>query len=135
MLALDSDVPWASEEDWGRWRKGGGEQSPQDWPPPPAPRDRGRFPDGSPYEMCVRTVHFDPLSQVSRLEMRVRHFRDGEQVAEEIYPLRMRVYFRDELVAMLEQAGFERIEVHGDYTDEPATADNEVHVFIGHKGG
>ena len=139
VLALDSDVPWASiwcsVEGWGRWRKEGRRQLPQDWPPPQTPENRRRFPDGSPFEMCARTVNFDPLSQVLSMEMRVRHFRDGEQVAEEIYPLKMRTYFHDELVAMLEQAGYERIEVYGDYSDEQATADNDVHVFIGHKAG
>lgn len=135
MLALDSDVPWASAKDWGLWRREGGEQLPEDWPPSQAPEDRRRFPDGSPFEMCARTVHFDPLTQITSLEMRVRGFSDHELVAEEIYPLKIRVYFPEELVAMLEQAGFERIEVHGDYTEEPATADNDVHLFIGHKSG
>ena len=135
MLALDSDVPWASAKDWGLWRRAGGEQLPEDWPPSPAPEDRRRFPDGSPFEMCTRTVHFDPLNQTTSLEMRVRGFSDHELVTEEIYPLKIRVYFPVELVAMLKQAGFERIEVHGDYTEEPATADNDVHLFTGHKSG
>lgn len=135
VLALDSDVPWASEEDWGRWRREGRQELPQDWPPPVAPQERGRFRDGSRFEMCARTVDFDPLSQVTSLEIRVRHFLDGESEAEEIYPLKLRVYFRDELVTMLEEAGFERIQVTGDYSDLPATADNDVHVFIAHRGG
>jgi SAM-dependent methyltransferase len=133
VLTLDNDVPWAGENRWGQWRQEGREQLPEDWPPAPAAEDRRQFPDGSPYEMCARTVSFDPLSQVVSLQMRVREFRDDKLVEEEIYPLQTRIYFRDELIDMLEQAGFERIEVYGDYTDKPATADDNVHVFICHR--
>jgi hypothetical protein len=41
----------------------------------------------------------------------------------------MRGYFRDELLLMLEHAGFRDIEVHGDYTSEPPTADHQFLVY------
>ena len=40
------------------------------------------------------------------------------------------MYFRDELLLMLDRAGFAELEVRGDYTDEQATADHEFLVYI-----
>ena len=42
----------------------------------------------------------------------------------------MRMYFRDELVLMLERAGFGSVRVEGAYTGDEATADDEFLVFI-----
>lgn len=131
-LALDNYVPWASESDWARWRGEEG-QLPEDWPPAAEPDDRGTFADGTQFEMCARTVDFDPVAQVSRMEMRVRHFVGGTQVASETHPIVLRVYLPDELVGMLEEAGFGRVEMLGDYTDAPAGPGNEVHVLIAQK--
>jgi hypothetical protein len=39
------------------------------------------------------------------------------------------MYFKNEVLLMLKVAGFRDITVHGDYTDEPATADHEELVF------
>ena len=44
----------------------------------------------------------------------------------------MRAYFRDELLLMLDRAGFEDVVVRGDYTDAEPTADNDFLVFIAH---
>ena len=128
VLVVDNDVPWASEAGWARWR---GEEShlPQGWPPPVEPQDRGHFDDGTQFEMCTRKVGFDPMTQVSTIEMRVRHFVDGKEVASEIHPILLRSYLPAELVGMLEEAGFARVELLADYTDAPAAPPNEVHVL------
>ena len=39
------------------------------------------------------------------------------------------MYFKNELLLMLNVAGFREISVRGDYTDERATADHEELVF------
>jgi SAM-dependent methyltransferase len=133
VLVLDSDVPWASEEDWLEWRSG---QTQSDaWPPPAAPEHRDPFEDGTQFEMYARTVRVDPLTQVSRLEMRVRHYVEGTLAAEEVHPILIRTYLPAELVAMLEDIGYERIETFGDYSESPASAGDNVHVFVAHKGG
>lgn len=132
VLVLDSDVPWASEEDWLRWC--GGRTQPEDWPPPVAPEDRSTFEDGTQFEMCARTIHFDPLTQVSRSEIRVRHYVDGALVADEVHSMAIRIYLPAELVAMLEETGYEGIQTFGDYPEVPASANDSVHVFVAYKG-
>lgn len=132
VLVLDSDVPWASEEDWLEWR--GDQTQSEDWPPPVAPEDRGTFEDGTQFEMCARTVHSDPLMQINRLEIRVRHYLEEILAADEVHPILIRTYLPAELVAMLEEVGYERIEIFGDYTESPASAGDNVHVFVAYKG-
>jgi len=44
----------------------------------------------------------------------------------------MRGYFRDELLLMLERAGFRKIDVRGDYTTEPPTPDHQFLVYATH---
>jgi hypothetical protein len=42
----------------------------------------------------------------------------------------MRCYFRDELVLMLEKAGFADVDVRGEYNDAEPTADDDFLVFV-----
>ena len=44
-----------------------------------------------------------------------------------------RRHFRDELVAMLALAGFQDVQVFGDYTDDAASSDSDVLVYIATK--
>ena len=53
----------------------------------------------------------------------------GTLAAAEEYALREDIYFKNELLLMLKVAGFREITVHGDYTDEPPTADHKELVF------
>jgi len=55
---------------------------------------------------------------------------DGALVREEEYTLRGNMYFKNEVAAMLEKAGFKTIDVFGDYTEEKATANHKELVFI-----
>jgi len=48
--------------------------------------------------------------------MHARRWRAGRLEAAEQYTVKERLYSRDELLAMLEQAGFKDIRVEGDYT-------------------
>jgi SAM-dependent methyltransferase len=133
VLVVDNHLPWLDEGDWSRWR-GGGEPLPEDWPPRVPPDDRGSFADGTQFEMCARKVAFDPLTQTEHMEIRVRHFVEGVEAADEIHPLQLRLYLPDELLALLETAGFSTIEVFGDYADRPAAAGDKVHVYVAHNG-
>jgi hypothetical protein len=47
--------------------------------------------------------------------------------------LQENLYFRNELLMMLEQAGFSDITVNGGYTDTSATAEHTMLVFIARK--
>jgi len=42
---------------------------------------------------------------------------------EEIHTQKVEDYSKNELVLMLEQAGFSKIDIRGDYSNEPATGD------------
>jgi hypothetical protein len=66
--------------------------------------------------------------------MQAEMWRDGELVAEEEHEITLRFYFRNELLLMLEQAGFPHVVVEGDHNGEPATADDEFLVFVERKG-
>ena len=78
--------------------------------------------DGAEYALRSRVVDFDPLAQQATLEMQAFMWRDGELVAEEEHVLTMTLYFKDELVLMLERAGFDDVRVRGQYNDAEPTA-------------
>jgi len=45
----------------------------------------------------------------------------------------MSLYFKDEIVLMLERAGFRDVEVRAAYTDAEPTGEDDFLVFIGKK--
>ena len=65
-------------------------------------------------------LEFDPLNQVVRRELRAEHWIDGELVAAEESALSINIYFKSEVVLMLEEAGFGEIRVTGGLDDREA---------------
>jgi hypothetical protein len=65
--------------------------------------------------------------------MRAERWQGGQLVAEEEYALEEYIDFKNELLMMLEQAGFVDITIRGDYTEENATPEHDVLVFITRK--
>jgi len=126
-LLLDNEVPYGNHMRWGRWPKGSRGEFPEPWPPSGT---RKQADDGSEYELRSRALALDPLDQSVVLELRVEKSRDGAVVATGEYRLSMRGYFRDELLLLLERAGFGDVEVRAGYVDEAPTADSETLVFI-----
>lgn len=126
-LLLDNEVPYSYAPRWRRWAKADRGELPAPWP---EAGDRRQAAGGLEYELRSRTVAVDPLDQTHTLEIRARKWIDGELVATEEYPLSMRAYFRDELLLMLERAGFHDIDVRGGYTDEVPTPDHDFLVYI-----
>jgi hypothetical protein len=129
-LLLDNEVPYSDAHRWQYWLEDGQVQLPVEWGPPP-PLRRGS--DGAEYRLNARVTALDRLDQCLRLQMRAEVWRNGEQVAEEEHSLTMRVYFKDELVLMLEHVGFQPIEVRGGYTDDQASGEHKTLVFIARK--
>jgi SAM-dependent methyltransferase len=130
VLLLDHHLPYGDARAWQFWQKEMRNQLPEPWP------DKiGKAPleEGSEYELHSRIVAFDPLEQRVTREMRTVLWRDGQCMAEEDYTLYENFYFRNELHQMLEQAGFKIEAIQGDYTEEEATADHDVIVFIARK--
>jgi hypothetical protein len=65
--------------------------------------------------------------------MRARLWRDGELVKEEIHTQNLDDYSKNELVLMLEYAGFNDIQLFGDFNDELATMDHANLIFVARK--
>lgn len=132
VLLLDHHVGYEgiAVKDWHYWLKHERHGLPEAWPPPGEGR---RASDGSVYFMRARLADLDPLEQLVTLQIRLELQRDGKQVAEEQYTLKERVYFKNELLTMLEHAGYGDIVVQGDYTEAEATAEHSVLVFLARK--
>ena len=52
---------------------------------------------------------------------------------EQVHTMRYEEYGKNELVLVLEHAGFRDIQIFGDFTDEPATADHNELIFVARK--
>jgi SAM-dependent methyltransferase len=127
VLVLDNEVPYANEVLWQYWLKEKRTELPQ--PRKPAGK-RKAAKDGAQYELRSRVVAVDPLAQQATLEMQALMWRDEELVAEEEHVLTMMLYFKDELVQMLERAGFAAVKVRGSYNDAEPKPDDDFLVFI-----
>jgi SAM-dependent methyltransferase len=126
-LLLDNEVPYSKEQRWSLWTSEGRGTLPEAWPPP---GERRRAPDGCEYDLRGRALELDPLDQTVAMELRADKWFDGKHVASEEHRLTMRMYFRDELVLMLRNAGFADIGVRGGYAEEAPTADHDFLVYI-----
>ena len=129
-LLLDIEVPYASADDWKYWLKEERRSLPQEAKPPQELRPAS---DGSELGLSGRLVDFDPLDQFVTSEMHAQRWRDGELEAEEKHLLTITLYFKNELLLMLERAGFGDIEVQGDHNNAAATADDDFLVFVAKK--
>lgn len=67
--------------------------------------------------------------------MRGSMWRDGRLVEQDEHVLKMTSYSTNELLILLERAGFTDIQIRGDYTDEEPTSDTDFVVFIARKPG
>jgi SAM-dependent methyltransferase len=127
-LLLDNQVPYSNASTWARWAKPGRAELPTGFSPE-EPEWR-RAEDGSEYALQARILALDPLDQSAQLLMRARKRVGGEIAGEEDHRLSLHYYFRDELLLMLERAGFSSIRIEAGYTGGEPTADDDFLVFI-----
>jgi len=125
-LLLDNEVPYANSQLWQRWTREERKRLPMPWPQ----GERRLAADGTELVLRTRTAHVDPLDQTAVLEIRAERWRDGRLAASEERSLSMRMYFRDELLLMLDRAGFSNVDVRGGYANEDATGDHDFLVYI-----
>ena len=57
-------------------------------------------------------------------------WRDGALEVEEDHVLHIGLYFRNELLLLLERAGFSDVAVQGDHNDAEPTSDDDFLVFV-----
>jgi SAM-dependent methyltransferase len=103
---------------------------PDEWPPS---TERSLLADGTELEIAARTVAVDPLDESQIRQLRARLWRNGELLEEQVHTQRYEEYGKNELMLVLEQAGFRDIQIFGDFGDEPATANHNELIFIARK--
>ena len=130
VLLLDNEAPYANARFWRYWLTEDRRQLPQEWQ---VSGTRKQASDGSELELRTRLVDLDPLEQCATLEMRMGLWRDGRLVAEEERTLKEIMYFKHELLQLLERVGFTGIAVQAGYTGAVPTPEDEFLVFVARK--
>jgi ubiquinone/menaquinone biosynthesis C-methylase UbiE len=131
LLITNQGVPYGDDEKgWLEWLPGHRDHIPGEWP---EKGDRRTAADGDDIETLFRVGELDPFEQRTTYQMRVRLWHQGQIVKEEEYSLRINLYFPQEVLLMLEEAGFREIAVEDGYTGRPATADDGWVAFVARK--
>lgn len=128
-LLLDIQVPYSSRSQWKHWLKNERPSLPTEY----LPDEPKRGSDGADYALRSRIVELDPLSQHVILEIHAEMWRDGVLELEEDHTLNICLYFKNELLLMLERAGFVNVVVHGEHRETAPTSDDDFLVFVARK--
>jgi SAM-dependent methyltransferase len=128
-FAFDFQAPWNDVPYWKGWLPENRRTLPLDWFEP----QRSRMSNGDELETSVQIFSQDPLTEISVHKFRLRLWRNGKMIQEEIHSMKTECYNRSELLLMLELAGFADVQIFGDYSAEPATMDHENLVFVARK--
>lgn len=130
ILILDSYLSYEHVHEWQYWVKEKRSQLPGPWI---TSSKRKRASDGTEYELCKRIIDVNPLDQIITHQICVKQWKDDHLLAEDYHTLIARRYFKNEIIMLLEQAGFYNIEVQGDFCDVKATNEHKILVFIAKK--
>jgi SAM-dependent methyltransferase len=131
-LVFNLYLPYEDVDVWSLWPPAQRQRLPQPWPDQ---GNRRRTADGDEIELVSRISALDPLEQWLTRQIRVMLWRADGIVAQEEHVLRENLYFRNEVVQLLEQVGFADIAVRGGYTDAIATADDTHLVVVARRAG
>jgi SAM-dependent methyltransferase len=129
-LVFSHYLPYDDPEQWPAWLPEGRGRLPEPW------SETGRrspASDGDELELRARLVDLDPIDQRATRQIRVTLWRDGIAVDEEEHQLQESMYFYNEVLLMLEAAGFGDVTVRAGYADRPATADEAMVVYVARK--
>jgi hypothetical protein len=91
--------------------------------------------DGDELALLFREEAFDPLAQQQVLGVRGRRWRDGELLEEDEHHIVLSALFAQEVLLLLEVAGFTDVEIQGRYTNTPATSEDTTVVFVARRPG
>jgi len=117
VLILDIDAEYMWHEGWEKWE------------PWPEEGERRIATDGSEYIERQRMVSIDPLEQKMVRQVRIEKWVSGKLIDSQEFTQHRTLYLPNEVLLMLQVAGFHQITIRGDYTDEPATPDSEELIF------
>lgn len=126
-LVFDISLPYADADDWRLWLSEDRAHLPQPWP---QEGRRKRAADGDEIEIRTRASAFDPLLQIVTWQIQATLFRGGQEIHREAYTMRAVLYFRNEMMDMLSQAGFAEVAVLDGYTNSPATSSSTTLTFV-----
>ena len=131
LLITNHNLPYdLDEKQWAHWLPGHRDGIPGDWP---TEGDRRTASDGDEIETLFRVGGLDPLEQRTTYQIRARLWHGGQVVKEEEYSLRINLYFAQEILFMLDEAGFGDLAIETGYTGRPATADDGMVAFVARK--
>ena len=126
-LVFSHYLPYDNPRRWSTWLPEKRRQLPEPWP---EAGTRKRTANGDEIELRARLVDFDPLEQRQTLEMRAELWRAGRLVTQEDRLLQENLYFRNEILLLLANAGFADVSVRAGYSERQPTADDTMLVFI-----
>jgi SAM-dependent methyltransferase len=132
LLITNHVFPYGETDEtrWARWLPRHRAGIPREWP---TEGERRKFSDGDEVEWLDRLVEFDPLGQRLTYEVRVRLRRGRQIVKEEAYSLREGLYFAQEILLMLDEAGFRDVAIEAYPAGRPATADDGTVAYVANK--
>jgi SAM-dependent methyltransferase len=133
-LVINTYLPYGDARQWEYWLPGHHDKLPEPWPEQ-GTIQRTQSANGDEFEIQTRLADLDPVTQRLTRETRVSLWRDGKQVGYEEGTLLENMYFTHETLLMLSQAGFEDVSVRNAYTDDVATADQTMIMFVARKAG
>ena len=125
-LLLDIDAEYTWHEGWEKWEPARRKTLPEPWP---EEGQRRIAADGSVYIERQRTLSVDPLEQRMVRQVSIEKWVAGKLIDSQEISQHRTMYLPNEMLLMLEVAGFRQVTVRGDYTDEPATPDSKALLF------
>lgn len=126
-LVFNLYQPFVDPEVWPLWQPDRRGDLPEAWPDA---GDRRSTADGDELEIRSRLFDLDPLAQCLIRQIETCLWRAGALVAREEGTLLSNLYFRDEMLLMLELAGLGETDVLGGYAGEPMTAASGTLVLV-----
>jgi SAM-dependent methyltransferase len=111
-LLINHYMPWNEARFWQYFLPETRAQLPE---PLPEPWETRPASDGSALRLRSRVVEFDPSGPSFTREMLAESFRDGQLESSETFRLTDNVYFPNELVLLLERAGFSEVVLRNDH--------------------
>ena len=130
VLVFSHYLPNDDAERWPYWLREQRKRLPEPWP---AAGTRKRAANGDEIEIRSRVIDLDPTAQRLTLEIQADLWRDAQLVEQEVRLLMETMYFRNEILLLLANAGFADTSVRVAYSDDDATADDTMLVFIARK--